>query len=267
MSSTSVPFTRVYDNEYYTSSQAALYIGDVLIDEVVSLQYQQIHQKTPIYGYASQLFDATSAGHILVQGQLSINFKEQGYLWAVLRRWHNIDTQSLLDTDKSDPKKRQLAKLDHALTKNKIGDRRGFGGRPIIGRNGTRVSRATIEQVVNGDISKTDRNKFYQSLAGYSTFDVRNPKDKAFEDIVEAFEDEIWTTEDNKELLKQMRNPTNLHFDGFDAFITFGNYANKKANHTVTKIVGIRLTSVGKTITIDGRPITEEYSWIARQIV
>jgi hypothetical protein len=258
---TSVPLTRVYDLEYFSSNQAFLYIGDVWIDEITNLQYTRIQQKTPIYGYASQLLDATSAGHILVQGSFTINYKEQGYLWAVLRRWHSIDNEGARGT-------KEYGKKARALLRNKIGENKftTTGGRPVIGSNGTQISRASIERIVAGDVSKTDRGKFYNSLAGYSTFDVGSPKDKTFEDIVEAFEDEVWKTADNDELLKEARNPDNVLFDGFDMFFVAGNYSNPKANHTVQKIIGVRLTSQGKSIQMDDMPIQESYTFIAKSL-
>jgi hypothetical protein len=262
---TSVPLTRVYDLEYFSSNQCFLYIGDVWVDEVTSMQYVRQQQKTPLYGYASQLFDATSAGHVLVSGSFSINFKEQGYLWAVLRRWHSLDSKMLDIKGYRDP---ASAKKARALVMNKRGADpfNSTGGRPVVGSNGTKISRATIESITKGDASKTDRDKFYKSLAGYSSFDVGSPQDRTFEDIVEAFEDEVWNTADNADLLNEARNPDNVLFDNFDAYVVFGNYSNPKSNHTVQKIIGIRLTSQGKTIMMNDQPIQEQYSFIARSL-
>src|SRR5678809_314400 len=77
----------IYDLDYFSSQQAALYIGDVFVDEVIALSYSVQQSKTPIYGYASQLFDAVSHGTVIVQGQFSVNFKESGYLWLILHRY------------------------------------------------------------------------------------------------------------------------------------------------------------------------------------
>lgn len=264
-------FNRVYDLDFYSDSQCLLYIGDVWVDDVTSISYVCRQEKMPIYGYASQMFDDTAAGHILVQGSFTINFKEQGYLWAVLRRWFQMGPGAPgFPIDQND---KQAAKRNRQVNKllrnvRKPGERTGRGGRPIVGSNGTSVSYASIERLAQGEATKKERDEMYHSLAGYATFDVNSPKDKVFEDIVEAFEDEIWKTTDNEELLKQIRRVDDNMFDGFDIYLTFGNYASKGSNHSVVKIVSARLISSGKSVSVgQGMPIQESYDFIARTIV
>ena len=262
MADRTVPLTRIYDNDYFTSTQCSIYIGDVWVDEVTSISYQRQQNKQPIYGYASQLYDDCSAGQVIVHGSFSINFKEQGYLWAVLRRWHSLDSDALQAMGIKDPVNARKAR---ALILNKLGaDPSGMGGRPVIGSNGSKISRDTIERIVDGDAPISERYEFYNNLAGYSTFDIDSPRDRIFEDIVEAFEDEVWKTAENPDLIDQARNVDNNLFDGFDMFVLFGNYANARANHTVRKLIDVRITSEGKTIQIDDQPIQEHYTFIAR---
>lgn len=260
MAKNSPIFNKIYDLDYFSDSQTFLYIGDVWVDEVTSIQYECRQTKTPIYGYASQLFDTTAAGHVLVQGAFSINFKEQGYLWAVLRRWFDYGPgapelrRDVVDAGKA-------AKL----VANKLAPgARNKGARPVIGSNGTRIERQSIERIAQGEATKGERYKFYQDLAGYSTFDVKSPKDKVFEDIVEAFEDEIWKTSENATLLEQVRRTDDNCFDGFDIYMVFGDYSQKGANHTVNKIMNVRLLSQGKTIQVGQGAIQEVYTFIGQ---
>ena len=78
--------SRVYDLDYFTGSQCAVYIGDVFVDEVTNIAFKVNQSKQPIYGYASQLFNAVAPGRVLVQGQFTVNFKESGYLFIILAR-------------------------------------------------------------------------------------------------------------------------------------------------------------------------------------
>lgn len=258
-------FTTVYDLDYFSGSQMFLYIGDVWIDEVTSLQYVTRQEKQPIYGYASQLYDDVAAGRVIVQGSFTINYKEQGYLWAVLRRWKDI-TENIALPGLNLTTKRDIARQenrDRALLANRLG---GGSGRPVVGSNGTRISRASIERLVRGEATTQERNDFYNQLAGYATFDVDSPRDKTFEDIAEIFEDQIWTQPDNNNLNNQIRRTDDNRFDGFDMYVVFGNYANPKANHTVQKIIGVNLLTQGKSVMINGMPIQEEYSFFARTV-
>lgn len=259
--------TPIYDLEYYSESSVFLYVGDVWIDEVVQLQYNCQQNKTPLYGYASQMWDRVAPGRLIVTGSFSINFKEQGYLWAVLRRWFDIgaNSQVLANRGYRDPVASKKAK---ALTRGKIKPGQGQrGSRPVVGSNGNIISRATIERITQGDATRKERYDFYDSMAGYSTFDVNNPKDKIFEDIVEAFEDEVWKTTDNDSLLSQARRIDDNVFDGFDMYVVFGDYSSPGANHTVRKIVNVHLLSEGKQIQIDNGPVIEQYQYIAQTIV
>lgn len=256
-------YTKIYDLDYFTGSQMFLYIGDVWVDEITSLEYVIQQQKIPLYGYASQLFDDTAAGRVLVQGSFTINFKEQGYLWAVLRRYFNITAASLgVRSAKSD---NQLLKTNRGSSRTMPDILNDKGNR--VASNGTRISKASIERMTQGEATRGERFKFYHDLAAYATFDTNSPRDRIFEDIVEAFEDEVWQpNSSNAGLNSQIRRIDANKFDGFDMYIVFGNYSVPGANHSVRKIIGVRLLSESKSIVIDGAPIQESYSFIAQSV-
>jgi hypothetical protein len=214
-------FNRTLDLEYFSGSQACIYIGDVWVDEITYFEYTTRQTKQPIYGYASQLFDACAAGHVLATGAFAINYKEAGYLWTVLRRWFGMEMDSISSGSKQDPINSSKKK---ALFQNKINSAGGVGGAPIVGSNGTKVSRAGIERLMNGQMSQQERYDFYQTLQGFAT--EENGVDKTFEDVVEIFEDQIWGTQNNDKLIEQLRRTDDNAFDGFDMYATFGNYAN-----------------------------------------
>jgi len=257
-------YTRIYDLDYYSGSQCFLYIGDIWVDEITSLQYNCEQHKVPLYGYASQLFEGVAAGRVLVSGSFTINFKEAGYLWACLRRYKQIEiaqtTGALGYLGKEDASKR-IREADAELLRSG-----GSTKKPVEGKNGTKVDRRSIERVVQGSVTIQEKYDFYNYLAGYSTFDVDSPKDKAFEDIAEAFEDQVWNEDSNTFLNNELRRPDDNRFDNFDMYVMFGNFANPQANHTVQKIIGVHLTSHAKLIKIDGEPIQEEYQFIAQSV-
>jgi len=65
---------------YFSGSQIVIYIGDVLLEEAVFLSYQEQQNKKPIFGYASQYWDAVAQGTSIVQGSLAINYIDNKYL-------------------------------------------------------------------------------------------------------------------------------------------------------------------------------------------
>jgi len=260
------PVTNIYDLDYFSGSQMFMYIGDVWVDEVTSLQYATQQQKTPLYGYASQLFETVAAGPVIVQGSFTINYKEQGYLWAVLRRFKHITEAgagiSVGEGKKSARDLKKQKRRDANLFENRLG---GGSGQPVTKPNTKTISRATIEDITGGQATRQSRYQFYQQLAGYATVDVGSARDKTFEDIAEAFEDQVWTRSSDQ-LNSQIRRTDDNKFDNFDMYVVFGNYANPGANHTVQKIIGVHLTSQGKMINIDGMPVQEQYTFIARTV-
>jgi hypothetical protein len=72
-------------NKYFTATQARIYVGDLFIDEVDTLQFVLQDNAVPIFGYSSRYLDAYGQGRSLVQGQLALNFVTEGYLYTVLQ--------------------------------------------------------------------------------------------------------------------------------------------------------------------------------------
>jgi len=269
--------TGLYDLEYFSGSQAAVYIGDCLVDEVIDFQYSLNQSKQPIYGYASQLWDDVSFGNVIVQGQFTVNFKESGYLWLVLHRYKamNLATDNILEKysggiDKSLEGPASVLRKNHGGSSDRWMTNPPFA-RLLNKENNSKIdviSRASIERLVSGEASKSERFDFYQSLAGYATVDNPNRKDKAFEDIVEAFEDEVWAAGPSiSDLDVQTRRVDDNFFDNFDLFVVYGDYTNPGSNHTVRRIRDVRILGQSQVISSTGEPIYETYTFIARNIV
>jgi hypothetical protein len=83
-----------YDNSayvgYFTSAQARIYIGNLFIDQMHTLQYALQQNNIPVFGYCSEFADAYARGRSLVQGQLVLNYVHQGYLGAALKQYAKL---------------------------------------------------------------------------------------------------------------------------------------------------------------------------------
>jgi len=91
-----------YD-KYFTVTGARMYIGNIFIDELNSVQYALQDNAVPIYGYASRYVDAYAQGRSLVQGQFTINFVTEGYLYTVMQEYQRFiqstqNTQALVNS-------------------------------------------------------------------------------------------------------------------------------------------------------------------------
>ena len=69
-----------YDVDYYTTADIELFMGDTKIDDVISLEYSIVNNKTPIYGAFSRYYDAVAKGNIIIKGSIGIVFKRTNYL-------------------------------------------------------------------------------------------------------------------------------------------------------------------------------------------
>lgn len=265
----------IYNIEYFSGSQASIYIGDVLIDEVTSISYQVSQSRTPLYGYADQLFRDVSKGVVLVQGQFSINFKEAGYLWLVLDRYRRM-----------------------------LGDGQSKLAQDIDGKGNFNTDDRNIERMINGELSVFERNALLQDLTAADNVaaqgsadgeaakirDLRNltPASAAqgfasinrflgsargAESKFEVFEDEIWRIgqehQSRSSALEQAdRRSDDPDLNPFDIFVTFGDYSGSDHhNHTVQKITSVHVISTSKQVVIDGQPIQETYQFLARNIL
>lgn len=71
---------------YVNSTNAQIYIGGILIDDIFDVQYAYKETKEPIYGYNSKHYDHIVPGNVLVHGSFSINYRHDGYLTQILNR-------------------------------------------------------------------------------------------------------------------------------------------------------------------------------------
>ncbi len=269
----------IYSVDYFSGSQVAIYIGDILIDEVTSISYQISQNKVPLYGYSDQYYRAVSKGQKIVQGQFTINFKEAGYLWLVL------DTYQKMINGKA-------GKLYTPFT------------------SGSTVEQRNIEQIINGETTTADRTKAMLTLAqaiatapdkdfvgppsdldgsltddktlntldeivaqsnaslgGYSSISRSLGVPGAAESALEAFEDAIWKKNSNA-LDDMNRSPDDHDLNPFDIYIAYGDFAgDDRVNHTIRKLTGVHIVSAGQQVVIDGIPIQETYQFIARNMV
>lgn len=228
-----------YEFDYFSGSQISVYIGDVLVDDIATIQYHVSQRKRPIYGYASQYFHKVASGQVLVEGTFSIPFKESDYLLLALARYSKFMTP-----------------VGHGERTEK--------NNPVLREN--------IERIIQDDRVRTDdRFKLYRDLSALS--------DDKFENIAENFEDILWakdithnadefTTPNashvSPEDYDQYRRAD--QYPPFSIYILYGDVSNPAANHTIKKIFNCHIIGQGQVIAVGGEPVLEQYSFIARNV-
>lgn len=237
----------VYEFDYFSGSQIGIYVGDVLVDDVDSIQFTVTQTKRPIYGYASQYFHTVADGQVLVEGTFAIPFKEADYILAVLSRFRETSSP-----------------IDEAL--------------PLLGLPGVKAS-PTEYLVERENIERRMMNAAKKDLPDYEMIDelVALP-DEAFERVAEVFEDTLWKKNEENFLtdnlppgVRKHQNPSNLHrradqYPPVDIYILYGDIANAAANHTIKKLIGVSIVGQGQAINVGGEPTREQYRFIAKNL-
>jgi len=69
---------------YWSPAQIRLFIGGVWIDDASNITYRITDHKVPKYGYFDRTYRKVAQGRTLVQGQIAIKFRYNGYLRDVI---------------------------------------------------------------------------------------------------------------------------------------------------------------------------------------
>ena len=76
-----------YEYNHFSGSQITIMFGDVLVDDIVHIDFSVNQNKIPVYGYANQYYTFTSSSKVLAQGSVTVAFKEAGYLFWPIKRF------------------------------------------------------------------------------------------------------------------------------------------------------------------------------------
>lgn len=88
-----------YKYDCFAGAQVSVFVDNIWVDDVVSIQFTVTEPKSPIYGYASRFYDLAASGNRIIQGQLAIAYTEEGYLTTILnqRRKNLYGSDSVID--------------------------------------------------------------------------------------------------------------------------------------------------------------------------
>lgn len=222
---------QIFNEDYFSGADVNLFFGDIWIEEATGIQFALSEEVLPVFGYRSFTMDTVARGRRMVQGQFSINFKSTGYLQQVLQ-------------------------------------------------NATAINYAVNQAQAEGVIKKEDFKKYKldEILTMYGK--------ESFEQIAQEYEDALWGTSTDDSMLSN-QGATFFPADpyGFDIKVNYGAVSEAMnpvqqfattaaafrtpANITVETVNGVQLTGmqkVGIGTAYEGQPITEVYTFLARDI-
>lgn len=73
-----------FNSTYWNGLDAKVYINNILLDEQIQVSYSIMEQVRPYYAYSSYVVDRMHHGARIIQGEITSNFKKDGFLFALL---------------------------------------------------------------------------------------------------------------------------------------------------------------------------------------
>jgi len=274
-----------YEYDWFSGSQISIMVGDVVLDSAVAIQFDVNQSKTPVYGYASQYYSFVSEGKVLVQGSLTIGFKESGYLLWPIKRFADLNRSNQWTSPRYsvDKQGRIIRGYDPSTSDGTFKSAAQEAERK-------RVMQANVEQMMEwGNPSASD----LKNGAAYNSFwrQLGALPDDQFEDWAETFEDAIWYGSDPRNaVLRDQLFSGNIHdsvmgfsageideetvlshrradqYPPIDIWIVYGDTSRPAANHTVKKILDLSFIGQSQVIEVSGEPTYEQYTFIARNL-
>jgi len=232
-----------FDTAYWSGLDAHIYINDIFLDEALQLNYQILEQLRPYYNYASYVPNRIYHGARLISGELSLNFKREGFIFSLLS---NIG-KGLQTSFSTYASQNDVAPYSLDLS-------------TISTDSSGAISQAEIKALK----AKKSANQFntYSSVDDATVYNTRgmfeNPGQEleikvVFGTPLSNGRKIVWQSETNYYLDNNVdEDPT-----GFKDGITTANGI---------KLIGVHFQSRGTSITDDGRAIAETYSFMARNI-
>ena len=224
-----------YEFSYYSGSQISIWFGDIWVEDINEISFQYSQQKRPIYGYASQYFDAVAEGQVLIQGNFVVNFKEKGYISYIINN---------------------IPKLESAVQTAKSGD-------------DTKEELESMRDLISTHLKHgTFGPKSFLDLQTLAEEDDFLGQAKLYEDIV-------WGDFIVRDKVEPYRTPdiaqSNRFPDGFNILITYGSIEAAESNNinditsaTSKSLNGIHLVGSSQVIRATGEPVQEAYAFMAK---
>lgn len=86
---------------YYTGAQSRILINGAWMEEALEIEGTYSYEQIPVYGYKSTHFNAVGAGRVIVSGALTINYVQDGYLYAFLSNKNGFKIEEAFNADGS----------------------------------------------------------------------------------------------------------------------------------------------------------------------
>lgn len=254
-----------FNSAYWSGLDVQIYANNILLTEAIQVNYIVTEQVRPYYGYASYIPDRLYHGSRIIQGELSLNFKRDGYLFSLLDLLRNQREENVwLPT--SPPSKEASNSMSEIRPPN-----------PYTTNAWGPQSVSKIKGIIDPKVAKdlVDRKKAATNEATVNSRYEANVPSRAgmFETKTEGFDiNIIFGANLNSGMTLRFLSDDSYIADGVDSGFADGAVLQTDANKqgivasTGIKLIGISIMGLARSINDDGRPIIETYTFQARDV-
>ncbi len=267
-----------YEFDYFSGSQTLIYFEDVLVDDIVRIGWSINQSRHPIFGYASQYWNAVADGIVIGGGSFWLAYKEAAYILTILRY-----ISARKNGDEPMFASPALSPDGSTISTGLIESAQTWQGDTLEGGAGTTgvVQRANIERIMRAEAAGGSDEDVQRLLQGYA-INISSMSDREFEDLAETFEDALWyggnsersgradamsgnfaggEIEDERFLALRRAD----QFPPFDIIITFGDMNNQASNHTIQRLTDCIITNTQfGPIESSGEPLYVQFDFMCR---
>lgn len=245
-----------FDSTYWSGLDVQVYANNYHLDEAIQVNYVISEQVRPYYGYSSYTPDRIYHGSRLINGEISFNYKRDGYLFNLLKK---LQIPSLWDSDEI---------VQQTLTPE-TKPAPGPLMPPTIGANllATLASSNLPADVANSMMTRMKERPVQKNI--YTAVTQTSPLRALFETTVDGFDLRIifGANLDTGQTLRSV-DGTSYEVKPLEHRFKDMQLAEDSgiATGTGIQINGVEIAGISKTINDDGRPIIETYAFHARDI-
>lgn len=259
--------TDQFFSTYWGGLDARIFANDVLLDEILVLQYTIQEAVMPLFSYADYTFRSVMHGARRVQGSFTINYKRESYLFELLRTLKKENPRPRRSTP-GNAEAYRIARTGAATLEHFIALAAADGNAEKDSSGRIKVDPSLLNQVAAD---------FEKAIWGQGSLDP----EKATNGVSRAVAAQVEPDAGQRPRFEVPgRFDLNIHFGssrkipfqrnkivGFNEVLPAENSQVEVAVETGLRILDMALTGVEKTIDDSGRPVLENYTFIARDVL
>ena len=225
------------EDAYFSGAHVRAFFGPIWVDDIITIQWDLVNNKAPIYGYASRFFDAVADGTVIVNGSFTIAFKDMNYLTTILEKLRQLDS----DTRRGMGRVHQASSINLAITELE-GDTTNLS-----------MKAPTIDMIL---AKMADQGRDHLDYIAERLENVVYGKKPGAGRIPRADEyDKVGKVTEYGKIGA-----------GFDILLEYGNPNTYSNEHTAYMINDVHITGQGQLTAPTGEPIAERYTFFAKSM-